>query len=73
MRAKELNVQIFQSIYKALSQVKADYILKYRVKPVAALIKAKLQDTETEVITHQMAFILIASLEEQSKKPAPWW
>ncbi len=69
MRAKELNVQIFQSIDKALSQVKADYIFEVTgSNQVAAQIKAKLQDTETEVITHQMAFILIASLEEQEQK-----
>ncbi len=68
-RAKELKVPTFQSIDEALVQMKADYIFEVTgSNQVAALVKSKLRESETEIITHQMAFILIASLEEQERQ-----
>lgn len=69
LQGKKLGIPIFSSADDALESNPVKYVFEVTgSEKVAESLKKRLKDTEIQLVTHEMAFILIASLEEKEQR-----
>ncbi len=68
MEAKKENVEVFDSIDRALTR-KTDFILEVTgSEKVVEILKEKMNGSTGELITHDMAFVVLQVIEENNRK-----
>ena len=69
LTAKKLDIPTFSSVDEAMAaKIRVRYIYEVTRSPqVSAQLSEAIKGTETELITHEMSFLLIAALEEKER------